>query len=154
MGRTQDIVVAAIISVLVSGLTSYAVTQVMPTANDNLAKRIDQLSTEIASIKSSLSTFEATLGGTSDKVTEISQKITEVENSISDINNQLSEFGETLSSLTSEVTSLRIEVEKEKAYQMFIGYMVESGSNLAVPITSHIIDDMDQNGLVPSIFGY
>lgn len=34
------------------------------------------------------------------------------------------------------------------------GYMVESGSNLAVPITSHIVDEMDQKGLVPSIFGY
>jgi len=143
----QVIALALIISVLTSGFTAYIVATQLVLKGSFPVERIDQLSTEIASIKSSLSTLETSVGDMSNEVTEMQQSITELESEIVDINNKIS-------SLSSEVSSLRIQLEKETAYQIFMGYMVDTGSNLAVPIASHIMSVMDQNNMVPSIFGY
>lgn len=148
MADYRSIAIAVVISSLISSLVAYGVvTGVQPTT-------IQPTSNELSSVKSSLSSLDTTLKGISSQVTDLNQKVSDLQKANADLSKQMSDVRGSVSTLSTEVSNIRTNFEKVRAYQIFKSFMVDSGSNLATVISSQIVDQMDQRGQIPSIFGY
>ena len=137
--KGEDALLTIVISLLVGAGASYAVTSLSPTPQypPDIIEQLDQFEANIASVETTLST-----------------EIDSLRSTLESLNTQVLDMSQIIADLSSDIYQLRSELEKEKAFLIFKQYMIDSGSNLATVISSQIVDELDNQGKIPSIFGY
>jgi hypothetical protein len=155
MVRLEELVVVAVVSLLVGAGSGYVV---VSTSMEGVQASISQLQSAESGLVASASSSQNQANDLNSRLSNANSQVASISNSLSTLSAGIDVQSQRLNalqglSITGQLATAQETKESLQAYRDLKQYMITSGSGLATAMSSEVVNQMDQNGLIPSVFG-